>query len=146
MSATCSLICFATQRGVAGKVAIWSSARVSCSIASASAERSSDRCPALPHRPSGLFDQPSLGAVTRQEFRLVLGNVSELAFEGFGDAGVKRASRLAQQGAIGRVLHQCVLEQISRVRGTPCRNSKPAAIRRSSGRFEFRLWLAGHGS
>ena len=64
----------------------------------------------------GLLDQPSLGAVTRQQFGLVLGNLGELAFESFGDAGVKRASRLAQQRAIGRVLHKRVLEQISRVR------------------------------
>ena len=64
----------------------------------------------------GLLDQPSLGAVTRQQLRLALGNLGELAFEGFGDAGVKRASRLAQQRAIGRVLHQGVLEQIGRMR------------------------------
>ena len=63
--------------------------------------------------------QPSRSAQPRcsdaPQFRLVLGNVGELAFESFGDAGVKRASRLAQQRAIGRVLHQRVLEQIRRV-------------------------------
>ena len=59
----------------------------------------------------GLLDQPSLSAVTRQQLRLVLGNLGELAFEGFGDAGMKRASRLAQQRAVGRVLHQGMLEQ-----------------------------------
>jgi hypothetical protein len=40
-----------------------------------------------------------------------------LAFKGFGDTGVKRAPRLAQQGAISRLLHQGMLEQIGRVRG-----------------------------
>ena len=54
--------------------------------------------------------------MTRQQFRLVLGYLGELAFESFGDASVKRASRLAQQRAVGRILHQRVLEQISRVR------------------------------
>ena len=44
----------------------------------------------------GLLDQPGLGAVTRQQLRLVLSNVSELVLESFGDASVKRASRLAQ--------------------------------------------------
>ena len=63
-----------------------------------------------------LLDQPGLGAVTRQQLGLVLGNLRELAFEGFGDAGMKRAARLAQQRAIGRVLHQRVLEQISCMR------------------------------
>ena len=64
----------------------------------------------------GLLDQPGLGAVTRQQLRLVLGDLRELAFKGFGDTGVKRASRLAQQRAIGRVLHQRMLEQIGRMR------------------------------
>ena len=52
----------------------------------------------------------------RQQFRLALGHLRELAFEGFGDASVKRASRLAQQRAIGRVLHEGMLEQIGRMR------------------------------
>ena len=52
----------------------------------------------------GLFDLPSLGAVMRQQLRLALGRLRELAFKGFGDAGVKRAPRLPQQSAIGRVL------------------------------------------
>ena len=42
------------------------------------------------------LDQPSFGAVTRQQFGLVLGNVRELAFEGFGNPGVKRASGITQ--------------------------------------------------
>ena len=61
----------------------------------------------------GLLDQPSLGAVTRQQFRLTLGNLRKLALKGFGDASVKRTSRLAQQRAIGGVLHQRMLEQIA---------------------------------
>jgi class 3 adenylate cyclase len=40
--------------------------------------------------------RPGLGGVTRQQFWLTLGDLRELAFEGFGDASVKRASRLAQ--------------------------------------------------
>ena len=38
----------------------------------------------------GFLDQVGLGAVTRQQFRLVLGDLRELAFDGFGDTGVKR--------------------------------------------------------
>ena len=59
----------------------------------------------------GLLDQPGLSAVARQELGLALGDVGELAFEGFGDAGVKRASRLAQQSAIGGVLHSACLNR-----------------------------------
>ena len=101
---------------MAGKVAIWASARVSCAAASTSAERVQRPLSRLAPQARGLLDQPGLGAVTRQQFRLALGDLGELAFEGFGDAGVKRASRLAQQRAIGRVLHQRVLEQIGRMR------------------------------
>src|SRR6516162_7637904 len=43
----------------------------------------------------GLFDLTSLCGVTRQQLRPIFGNLGELTFEGLGDAGVKRASRLA---------------------------------------------------
>jgi hypothetical protein len=64
----------------------------------------------------GLLDQPCLGAVTRQQFGLGLGDVRELTLEGFGDTSVQRTSSLAQQRAVGRVLHQRVLEQITCMR------------------------------
>ena len=64
----------------------------------------------------GLLDQPGFGAVTRQNLRLVLGDVSEVAFERFGDASVQRTSRLAQKGAVGRILDQRVLKEITRMR------------------------------
>ena len=104
------------MRGVGGKVAIWSSARVSCVTASTRAERANDRCPALPHRPCGFFDQSGFAAVSCKKFGLAFSNLGELAFESFGDARMQCASRIAKQRAIGSVLHQCVLEQISRVR------------------------------
>jgi hypothetical protein len=63
--------------GVPGKVAIRLRARVICSAASASADRSSDRWPALPHRLRPSRGQTSLGAMTRQQFRL--------GFSDFGD-------------------------------------------------------------
>jgi hypothetical protein len=53
----------------------------------------------------GLLDQPSFSVVTRQQLGLVLGDFGELALHGFGKMGVKQASWLAQQRAIGRVLH-----------------------------------------
>jgi hypothetical protein len=54
--------------------------------------------------------------VTRQQLRLTLGDLGELALEGFRDTSVKCASRLAQQRAIGRVLYQGMFEQIGRIR------------------------------
>ena len=49
-SATCKMICSRRRSDVLGKVAICARAWLSCSAASTSAERSCDRCPALPHR------------------------------------------------------------------------------------------------
>ena len=88
-----------------------------------------------------LFDQASLGAVTRQQFGLVLGRVGELGFEGVGDTGVKRSPRLAQQSAISRVLHKCVLEQISRVRGNTLPKEQACLNEPVERRFEFRSGL-----
>ena len=62
-----------------------------------------------------LLDLPSFSAVTREQLRLTFGDIGELTFEGFGDPGMERASRLAQQRAIGCVPYQSVFEQISRV-------------------------------
>ena len=80
----------------------------------------------------GLIDQPSLGAMMRQQLRLALGDLGELAFKGFGDTGVKRASWLAQQRAIGRVLHQGMLEQVGRMRRHALPEQQAGLMRRSS--------------
>jgi hypothetical protein len=42
-----------------------------------------------------LLNQPGFGTVTRQQFRVVLRNLAELAFESFCDAAMQGASRLA---------------------------------------------------
>jgi hypothetical protein len=54
--------------------------------------------------------------VARQQFGLVLGNLRELTFQRFGNASMKRAPRLPQQGAVGGVLHQRMLEQVAGMR------------------------------
>jgi hypothetical protein len=40
----------------------------------------------------GLLDQPSLGAVSRQQFRLVLGDFGKLTFKSFGNTSVQRTT------------------------------------------------------
>src|SRR5438552_356088 len=85
-SAAWSLSSSRRNAGVAGRIANWLSARVRCSTASTSAERSSDRCPALPHRPAA-FSVPGVGAVMSQQLGLTLGDLHELALEDFGNAG-----------------------------------------------------------
>src|SRR5689334_14823295 len=67
-------------------------------------------------QPGGLVDQASLGVVPRQQVRVSLGGLCKLLFKNVCDTGVERASRLAQQRAIGSFLHQSMLEQIGRVR------------------------------
>src|SRR6478672_11484484 len=64
-----------------------------------------------PQRRSFL-DLPRLGAVTGQQLGLVLGDVRELTFEGFGDSGMKRTSRLTQQCAVSRIPYQGMLEKV----------------------------------
>ena len=66
--------------------------------------------PLCPTRLAAFSVKPSLCTVTRQQLRLVLRNLGELAFQRFGDAGVKSAPWLPQQRAIGRVLHQGMFE------------------------------------
>lgn len=53
--------------------------------------------------------------VMRNEFRTCFGNLHELVLERLGDSGMKGASRIAQERAIGRVLDEGMLEQIARV-------------------------------
>src|SRR5258708_24910458 len=67
----------------------------------------------------GFLDLPRLGAVTRQQLGLVLGDLRELTFEGFGDSGMKRTSRLAQQRAVSRISYQYMLEKVCRIRRVP---------------------------
>ena len=49
----------ATQRGRGGQSRDLSSARVNCAAASTRAERASDRCPALPHKPAAFSISPA---------------------------------------------------------------------------------------
>ena len=119
---------------------------MSCSAASTSAERVQRSLSRLAPQARGLLDQPGLGAVTRQQLGLALGNLGELAFKGFGDTGVKRASRLAQQRAVGRVLHQRMLEQVGRMRRHALPEQQTSCNETVERRFQLRLRLAHHRS
>ena len=94
----------------------------------------------------GFLDQPGLGAVTRQQFRLTLGDLSELAFQGFGDASVQRAPRLTQQRAVGRVLHQGVLEQVGRMWRHALPEQQTSRNETVKRRINIGFWLAHHRS
>src|SRR5215475_10271856 len=90
----------------------------------------------------GFLDLPRLGAVTRQQLGLVLGDLRELTFEGFGDSGMKRPSRLAQQRAVSRIPYQYMLEKVGRVRRAtlPAQQTSPnETVKRRS---QLRLRLA----
>ena len=67
----------------------------------------------LPPEAGGLLDQFRLSAVTREQLRLVLGDVRKLALDSLSDASVQGASRLAQERAVGRILYQRVLKKIT---------------------------------
>jgi hypothetical protein len=46
-------------------------------------------------QPYSFLDQPSVGVVTREQFRLVLSNLGKVFLKSIGDASMKRTSRLA---------------------------------------------------
>ena len=59
---------------------------------------------------SCLFGQPGLHEVARDDFGLPSGDVGEFLLERFADARVQRVAGISQQRAVGRVLHQGVIE------------------------------------
>ena len=63
----------------------------------------------------GFLGQPCFHAMACYQFGLVLKAFKESSFQNFNDAGMQRASWVAQQRAIGSVLQQCVLKQVSSV-------------------------------
>ena len=71
--------------------------------------------PRFPPQRRSSFDIARLAPVSREQLGLVLGDFAKLALEGYGDLSMKVASRLAQQQAIGRILHERVFEQIGRI-------------------------------
>src|SRR6516162_7510179 len=79
----------------------------------------------------GFLDLPRLGAVTRQQLGL-----------GLGDPGMKRPSRLAQQRAVSRIPYQYMLEKVGCVRRAtlPAQQTSPnETVKRRS---QLRLRLA----
>ena len=116
--------------------------------ASTSAERSSDLSRLAP-QVRGFLDETSLAVVACQKLSLILGNLAEFLFQGFSNASVKRASRLAQQRPLGCVLHERVFKQICRVRRhalseeQTCRGGRPSDGRRKNkedGRGPGHVW------
>src|SRR6202020_1133037 len=87
-----------------------------------------------------------LGPVTRQHLGLVLGDLLELALEGFGDSRMKVSSWLAQQKAIGRVLHEGVFETIGGIGRHPLAEQQPRPNESVELHFQLRLWPASHCS
>jgi hypothetical protein len=95
---------------------------------------------------SSFLDQTSFRAMASQKFWLDFGNISKLTFKCRSDASVKRTSGFAQQGAVGGILYQCVLEQISCVRLRTLPEEQTCRYETPKRRLEFRLLLARHRS
>jgi hypothetical protein len=75
---------------------------------------------------------------------LALRGFREFALDGFGDAGMQCASRLAQQRPVSRVLHEGMLEQIGRVRGHAPSEQQTGRDETVQRRSQLRLRLARH--
>jgi len=85
----------------------------------------------------------------RQDLRSAFGSIGESAFKDFGDTGVKRAPWLAQPRAIGRVLHQGMLEQVACLRRhalSEQQSSLNETVERPSSASDFRATNASSGS
>ncbi len=121
-----------------------SSARLSCSVASTKAERLRRSLPGFPPQRRSSFDIARLRAVTGQHFGPVLGDLAELALEGFGDLGMKVASRLAQQQAVGRILHEGVFEEIGCIGRHALAEQQPRPNEPFELHFQLRLWPGSH--
>ena len=82
--------------------------------------------------------------MTRQQLRLGFSNFDELTFEGLGNASMKGTSGLAQQGAVGRILHQRMFEQVSRVRWHALPKQQSSLGKAAQRRQQFRFRLTRH--
>src|SRR5262245_61043327 len=80
--------------------------------------------------------------MTRNQLGLALGDLRELTFEGFGDSGMKRMSRLAQQRAVGRIPYQYMLERVARVRRATLPEQQTSPNETVKRRLQLRLRLA----
>src|SRR5258706_6700556 len=65
------------------------------------------------------------GQMMRKQFRLALDEIGEILLQYRGDAGVQFLASRAQQGAVGGVLHQGVLEQIRGMRRDAAAEEEP---------------------
>jgi hypothetical protein len=82
--------------------------------------------------------------VSRQDLGPALCNFNELAFKGFGDTAVKRAPLLAQERAIGRILHKGMLEQVARMRRHALPEQQTCLHETVERRRQLRVWFARH--
>src|SRR5262249_56090666 len=80
--------------------------------------------------------------MTRNQLGLVLGDLREVTFEGFGDSSMKRTSRLAQQRAVSRIPHQYMLERVGRVRRATLPEQQTSRNETIKRRLQLRLRLA----
>ena len=146
MTATCSSICSWRSAGVAVKVSSWSSARLNCAIPSTSAERSNDCRPALAQKAADFSIRAGLGVMTRNQLRLARSDFRKLGFQDFRNAGVQPTSALAKKSAVGRILHQGMFEQVSRVRRYALPKQQPGPYQTVKSRLQRSFLLARHRS
>src|SRR6266700_4138683 len=77
------------------------------------------------------------GQMMCEQFRLALDEIGEILFEDRRDAGVEFLTAAAQQGAVGGVLHQRVLEQIGGMRRGAVAEEEPGLAQPSERGLQF---------
>src|ERR1700740_3624983 len=71
--------------------------------------------PGLSPKCGGFFDEPGLCVMLRKELGLSDHQLGEMSFERLCDLCVQSLASATQKAAVGRVLHQRVLEAVNRI-------------------------------
>ena len=84
--------------------------------------------------------QPGFSVVPRNNPRLARSDIAKLGLKCHGNASVKLLPPSAQQGAIGGILHQCVLETVLRIGGYPSPENQLGGHQLRERAVELLLW------
>ena len=79
-----------------------------------------------------------------EQFRLALDEIGEMLFQRRGDARVQFLAAAAQQGRVGGVLHQRVLEEVGGMRSGTAAEQQPGLIELIQGGLQFPLGTRCH--
>ena len=136
---------FVSVAFVRGSSASSASARESCC-------RGLDQCrarqrasPCLGPKTRGFIEQARLRCVSCKQLRPAVGDLYELSLKRFSDTRMNCPTLVAQQGPIGGVLHQRMIELVDRIRRHALTKQQAGGDQPLEADSSFLLRFAGHG-